>query len=224
MLDTNTAIITRFHYEDDAEFEKRFAFYCKRVLPTVLAQTDQNFDIAVWCEPRHANRFAQLSPKMKPFTATYEKRGGPFFADFTDWENVSGLKQYEIQVGLDSDDVIAPDYIETIHRLCRGERSILVTFNPLIYDIRLQRYGMIGGYGEKRASAFFALYYPGLRKFYFAYCDSHLRLGAYVDKVIIGPDMKCCALVHGMNDSTGWMKHPCCQELKPHLRPAWIMK
>ena len=219
----NTAIVTRFHYEDDAKFERRFAFYCERVLPTLLAQTDQNFDIAVWCEPRHAERFTQLSPKMKPFTATYKKRGGPFFADFTDWQNVSGLKQYEIQVGLDSDDIVAPDYIETIHRLCQGGRSVLVSFPPLVYDLHSGRFGRLRGYSATQTSAFFALYYPGLKGFRFAYCGSHLRLWKHVDKVILGPEEKCCALVHGMNDSTAWREHRC-EGLKPTQKPGWIAR
>lgn len=181
----------------------RFSFYRDRVLPLLLAQGDQEFDIAIWCNPLHAERFKALSEKIVTFSATYTPREG-LFADFTDWRNVSGLKQYEIQMGLDSDDFVNRDYVATVRSLCVGEKSMLVSFQPQIAHLRRKEIGKMRQYHEKSTSAFFALYYPRLKGFKFAYCDSHTQLWRYVDSVALVPEGHCCATANGMNDSTVW--------------------
>lgn len=214
----STAFITRFHYPEGAEFEWRFEFYRKWTLPTLLGQTDQDFDIAVWCEPWHEDRFRELSPKIRTFQAKHERVARRRFADFTDWANVKGLERYEIQCGLDSDDLVAPDYVKTVHELCCGDESLLVSFIPLLMEIG-GRVGTMNNVSAGRTSAFFALYYPGLRGFKFAYCDSHRFLWRYTKRVEIVPAGMCCAVAHGHNDSTIWDE---CVMKELEQIPGWL--
>jgi hypothetical protein len=223
----DTAIITRFHYpQDSKQFDWRFGFYRDYVLPTVLDQEDQDFDIAIWCEPWHEDQFRALSDKIRTFHATYTPGDNApnyrrLFADFTEWENVSGLPKYKIQVGLDSDDIIGPEYVKTIHDLCVGHESALVSFQPVLLEASTGRIAKMQEYTPQSTSAFFALYSPDSANHRFAYCDSHLRLWKIVSKVFLIQPCHCCAVAHGRNDSTLWNNNT---HLIAPNELAWVKK
>jgi len=197
------AFIIRFHYtKDDPKFEWRFQYFKEEVLPRILAQTDQDFDIAIWCEKHHEDIFRSLSQKIKTFQATYAKRDSHLFIDYTEWENVSGLGKYNIQIGLDSDDLIETNFVETVTKLCTGHKSILISFQPVKMDIFTgERYKM-DQYSQFRGSPIFAFYQPNLDDYKFAYHTSHLRMPKIAQRIIIIPEGYAMMSIHGKNDST----------------------
>jgi len=207
------AIIIRMHYpEGDPRFEWRLAYFQAMVLPRLLGQTDQNFDIAVRCYAWQEERIKSLSKKIITFRVKDEfervrkVRGKKYFVDFAKWEDVEGLKKYDIQSGLDSDDLVSPKYIETIHRMVDASskwQSLHISFQPRVFDAMTFKTGDIGvKYSEKKGSAFMSIYQPNKENYRFVYEESHLRIGRHFDKsIIIGPGF-CWATVHGNNFST----------------------
>jgi len=166
-----TVLIIRFHYQkDDPRFAWRFAYFQSMVLPRILGQTDQNFDIAIWCNEWHDGLFRALSEKIRTFRVKAEARyrtgigGKRYFLDFAPWKDVEGLEQYDIQAGLDSDDLVEPDFISTIHELVKkngAENSLHISFQPGLFFVKKLATGpMRNIYGPTRGSAFMALYQP----------------------------------------------------------------
>jgi hypothetical protein len=216
----NHAIIIRFHYpKDHPKFEFRFNHFKNVTLPSILSQTDQNFDIAIRCNPIHAKILEDLSPKICTFQVKNEKEGyvkkygSVYFQDFTAWENVIGLPKYEIQSGLDSDDVITATYIETVHRLLKEHgpgRSMHISFQPMVFDVNdLSRVEPIGiRYRPRKGSAFFTIYQPDVvgKRYFFAYEKSHLEIGKFMDDSIVVPEGYAYVAVHGFNESTKMRK------------------
>jgi len=205
------AIITRFHYpKKSAEFDWRFGFYRDYILPCLIEQEDKDFDIAIWCEPWHEEQFLALSDKIRTFQATYTPGyhaahvSSGIFTDLTEWENVSGLPEYKIQAGLDSDDIVGPEYIKIIRSLCVGDETILVSFQPVLLNASTGKLAPMRQYTTEETSAFFALYNPGNTHYRFAYCEGHVNLWKIVDKVVLVQQGHCCAVSHGHNDSTHW--------------------
>lgn len=200
----STVIITRFHYpKEDRKFNWRFEYFKNSVLPKILDQSDNDFDIAIWCEKHHEDLFKSLSPRIKIFQASYEKRNSGLFIDYTAWENVTGLGKYVIQIGLDSDDLISRDFIKKTKSLCNGYQTILVSFQPVKKDIKTGKRYAMDQYTRLRGSPIFALYQPNLEDDYkFAYHTSHLRMALITKKVILVPEGYVEMSIHDQNDST----------------------
>jgi len=199
------AVITRFHYpKDDPEYRWRLDYYRDEVLPRLLRQYCQDFDIWIWCEPWQEKELKSLSPRIRTFRATYAKRDSHLFIDYTLWENVFGLPKYEIQVGLDSDDLVAPGFIEKIQELCQGDKSLLLSFQPIKFDIATGNRYHMDQYTEQRGSPIFAFYQPDIytKDFKFAYHTSHLRMPVLAQKRIIVPEGYAYMSIHDRNDST----------------------
>lgn len=205
-------LITRFHYADnDPRFEWRFAFYKAMVLPRILRQEDQDFDIAIRCNRFHAARFEELSPRIMTFqtgddTAHYKRNGMKrYFHDFVPWEAVSGLPKYDIQSGLDSDDLIGPDYIRIINETFRHETEAThLCFQPELFRLQTLRIEPMREYSRERGSAFRSLYQPDKGDGYkFIDGVSHMILGRYANKTVVIPKGHCFAVAHHFNESTG---------------------
>jgi pyruvyltransferase len=168
-----------------------------------LNQTDQDFDIYIWCGKHHGEIFRNLHPKIKTFRATYDKRDSHLFIDYTSYDRTIGLPKDSIQVGLDSDDLLEPEFVERIKRECVGDKSIHISFQPTKYDIRANKEYIMDEYTLERGSPIFAIYQPEYN--YFAYHTSHLRLPRFFDeKRIISGYTKMS--IHQLNDSTGIKK------------------
>jgi hypothetical protein len=197
------AVITRFHYlQDGPDYRWRFDYYAKEVLPRLLAQTDQGFDLWVWCEPWQDAEILGLSPRINIFRAAYKKRDSRFFIDYTHWEDVTGLPKYKIQIGLDSDDLVRPDFIAKVRGLCAGPDSIHVGFQPLKLDVKTGKKYRMDQYTHKRGSPIFAFYQPG-PDFKFAYHTSHLIMPTLAQHQTIVPEGLVFMTIHDRNDSTG---------------------
>lgn len=215
----NHVVVIRFHYpENDLRFKWRFEYFRKEVLPRLIQQTDQNFDIAIWCESWHKKLFEDLSNKIIVFDIKPEKKGyirysdrkraksygGKFFIDFTQWENVIGLEKYDIQTALDSDDLVSKDYIARIKKECsRVDSSLHITFQPkkLFVDKGIEKtHNVI--YNTMKGSMFYSIYQPDKSNYLFVYHDSHLVIGKYMKKSIYIPECYCWQSIHKYNEST----------------------
>jgi hypothetical protein len=113
--------IIRFHYEkDDPRFEWRLNYFIKEVLPRIKKQTIQGFDICIRCNDWHKDIFENLGLKTFKIANEYsaykfnKKKTCTYFYDFATWDRVIGLEKYDLQVGLDSDDLIEDKYLEKI--------------------------------------------------------------------------------------------------------------
>lgn len=208
----SAALIIRFHYNvKDPRFEWRFRYFESTVLPKIEAQSYSEFDICVRCNPLHADRFRRLTPRILPFhvkneTVRYKRQGNKrYFYDFAPWSAVQGLKRYDVQLGLDSDDLISSSYVHKVMTLANLYQDTLhISFQPEIYRLASKKVESIGfRYDAQRGSAFMALSQPDKSNYRFIYERSHLTLGSLARYSILLPKGDCWATVHHINESTG---------------------
>ena len=210
-----TAFIIRFHYnEDDPRFKWRFEYFNKAVLPKILKQKDQDFDICIRCNPVHNQLFMDLCPKIKTFQVKNEqaryfkgRNNKQYFEDHVDWCDVIGLEQYDLQIGLDSDDLIDEHYVELIKKEVakykEHYKSLHICFQPMMYRLKNGKKKAMMAYTPTRGSAFMALYQPDKINYKFIYCMSHISLCKLVEKSVVIPQGHCWATAHNINESTG---------------------
>lgn len=204
--------------QDDPRWSWRLAYFQSVVLPKILAQTDQDFDICMRVNEHHAEEVKALSDKIKVFDVKPEKRGWVkpgyahkmkrYFVDFIPFEDTVGLDRYDIQIGLDSDDMPLKDYfVERIKNEFAEypDRTQHLSFQPHIFHTpSLRMYKCPVEYGAKHGSAIFAIYQPQDRDQYlFAYHDSHLKMPSYFESARRIEEDFCCYSVHDHNSSTG---------------------
>lgn len=210
-MKTNILII-RFHYQEaDLRFDWRFDYFKAMVLPRILKQTDQNFDIGIRCNPKHDELFKALSPKIKTFhtkndDARYKvgRNGKKYFEDFVAWVDVVGLEKYDIQTGIDSDDLMGPNYIKMVNEAMAGQKEAThACFQPELFDLKTLTTKPMMRYYEIRGSAFMALYQPDKTNYRFLYERSHISLFKFAKRSIILPKGHCWATAHWINESTG---------------------
>lgn len=208
----NKVIIIRFHYPvDDKRFEWRFGFFKTIVWPRILAQTNQDFDVAIRCNPAHEILFKSLPGKKNIITfqtandtARYKVNGHKrYFHDFVPWESVSGLPMYDIQIGLDSDDLVSPLYVDMIQEACKGNESVHVFFQPELFRLKTLKIESMAEYSRRRGSAFRALYQPDKSDYKFIDSVSHMILGTLAKKSVGYQRGHCFAVAHDLNESTG---------------------
>jgi hypothetical protein len=219
MIAYSAVLIIRFHYADnDPRFYWRFKYFRNEVLPRILAQTNQNFDIAIRCNPEHDKLFQELNPRIKTFHIRNErvsyfksKNGKRYFRDHARWDEVEGLPMYDIQMGLDSDDLITPDYVQIMRETCRKfagiagntDKKLHLSFQPRKIYLKTGREIGMMEYTPTRGSAFMALFQPIKDATYkFIYCMSHLNLCKIADDSITIPSGHCLVSIHGHNEST----------------------
>ena len=206
-----TAFIIRFHYEEnDPRFAWRFQYFKESVLPRILAQTEQDFEIAIRCNPAHDQLFKDLSEKIRVFHVrgeyvAYKKE--KYFYDFVEWDRVIDLPRYELQLGLDSDDLIEPNYLEWVRKTRRGmpdHETTHICFQPQLLDVKTGEIHPIKQvYSSTKGSAFFAIYQPAtVEPYVFAYQESHLTIGRHFTNKIVMPEGICFASCHHLNEST----------------------
>lgn len=212
----DTAFIIRFHYrEHDPDFDWRFSYFRSAVLPRILAQTEQDFEIAIWCNPWHHALFKSLSEKIRVFGVRPEAEGlirsedraraDKFHIDFTYWKDVVDLPAYDLQIGLDSDDLIHECYVARILEEVKvhGDGSLHICFQPMIFNLANRTYyDFKFRYGPEKGSAFFALLQKDKSKFLFAYEHSHLKLPSLFDRSVTIPEGYCWFTAHDRNASS----------------------
>lgn len=212
------AFVIRFHYpSSDPRLKWRLSYFQAMVLPRILAN-GCGFDIAVRCYPEHDEIFRSMSGRIVPFHIRNEeerkvqKYGRIYFEDFAPWSDVLGLGKYDLQMGLDSDDLIGPGYVAGIKAAIaeNGEgKPLHVCYQPEIFDADRLRVVPIGvQYTPKRGSAFFGIYQPAGNGYIFSYEDSHLKLWRHFPRSIVLPAGSAWATAHGLNESTKAKNQP----------------
>ena len=208
----NHALIIRFHYgKEDPRFDWRFSYFKAVVLPRILNQTRKDFDICIWCNKWHDEIFKSLSSRIKIFHSKKETikyrilKGKKYYYDFIEYEDLEGLDKYEIQSGIDSDDLISRDYIDTIVKYLKNEKGKThLCFQPKTFNLKTLAIKPMLPYHSKRGSPFLSLYQPNKEDNYkFIYCDSHISMWRYAKKSIIIPSGHCFMTIHYLNESTG---------------------
>jgi hypothetical protein len=212
-----TAFIIRFHYEEnDPRFEWRFNYFVDAVLPRIKAQTVQVDDICIRCNAWHKDRFEKLGLKtfyVKDEFVKYKDSGTgkKYFHDFVSFDRVVGLEKYDVQFGLDSDDLIEPDYVSLM--IAKIEqyadrhpgKSLHLCFQPQTINIRNGKAEIkpMREYTPTRGSAFMSLFQPDKENYTFVYCESHMTLWKHADASFVLPVGYCMATIHDINESTG---------------------
>lgn len=201
--------VIRFHYsENDPRFMWRFNFFKTRVLPRLQKQSETGFEIYVWSNPAHDKLFHELN--CKTFHAPDKRRyKNGYFHDFVSFEELEGFPKLELQMGLDSDDFIMPDYVKIIfdfvklHKAKFPEQSFHICFQPRLFDLKTKVKTNMRRYNTRKGSAFMALYQPVRLPYRFIYSESHISIITKADqKQVIGPGF-CYAVKHNINESTG---------------------
>src|SRR3972149_4656365 len=130
-------VVIRFRYPEITEGVKwRFNYLKSEVLPRLLRQSRQDFDLAILCNPQHRDLIKSLGHKIIPCFIK-EEWVGQQHVDFLPYENIIGLRRYKIQTAVDSDDLILrEDYIAKIESLFASKRhSCYLSFQPYIQDL-----------------------------------------------------------------------------------------
>src|SRR5690554_1734409 len=198
------AFITRLHYpRNHPDWQWRLKYYSDRVLPSILNQTDQDFDIWVWCEPHHVSEVKGLHRRIRTFWAPYQAKGEKYLADQVQYDQTVGLPKYKLQIGIDSDDFISKKLLQKARSICKGEQSTVVSFQPVLFDVKTKRcFYMKRRYGPNFGSAVFAFYQPNLDNYQFAYTVGHRSLPKLAEKVVVVPEGYAFVSIHDRNYST----------------------
>lgn len=206
-----TGFIIRFHYEEnDKRFPWRLDFFKNEVLPRIKNQTFKDFDICIGCNQWQVKIFQELG--LKTFTADWPVRykNNRFFHDFVKFEDLQGLEKYDVQFGLDSDDLIEENYVQTAmleiqnHIRLHRSSSFHLSYQPKLFRWKDRRIERMNKYNVQRGSAFMCLYQPITENNYrFIYEESHITIikKAVYKKII--PEGFCYAVAHDLNESTG---------------------
>lgn len=214
-----TAFVIRMHYKKtDKRWPWRLAYFQAVVLPKILAQKDQDFDICMRVNPHHSDQVLALSDKIKIFDAIpkkrdwvdpkYRRKQKKYFVDFIDYKYLTGLDRYDIQIGIDSDDIILrDDFVSRAKQevLKDPTKSLHISFQPHIFHANtLRMFECPTKYGEAKGSPIFAYYQPESQKRYiYAYEYSHLKMPTNATRKIRIEEDYCCYSVHDCNSSTG---------------------
>ena len=212
----NHVVIIRMHYPiDSPKFDWRFSYFASMVLPRLLRQKNQDFDIAIRCNPAHADLFRSLSDRIIPFTIRpeaegkikegYERKARRFFVDFIPWADVMGLEKYRIQTTLDSDDLLLrTDYIDKIEETFKGlKTSAHLSFQPYIFQVSTLRvFTCPIKYNRDKGSAFYSIYQPNESDYIFAYDTSHLKMSRKFKQKFFINEGYCAFSVHHANSSS----------------------
>jgi hypothetical protein len=183
---THAVIIRMKYLPGDPRWPWRFAFFRDEVLPRILAQTDQNFDLCIWCHPHHRRELSRLDPKVQAFTTKHPP------------------KNYHIQTRTDTDDWLETEYIAKAREVIRAEareQPLVVNFQPWKLDLRTGRVFQVRRrYGPQEPSMFLSLFQPDLGPAYRqVYCIRHNWMHRLFPRVITVPEGYCYLVIHDAN-------------------------
>jgi hypothetical protein len=196
-------MLIRFCYApDDPARAWRFDWFRSQVLPRILAQRRAKFDLWLWLNPADRAEIEAMDPRIQTFTVA--TTGNPAQVRLP-WSQVRGLPRYPVQVRIDSDDLIGPDFVATARRQLRQLRPAraLVFFQPWKLDVATGRVYESRVYSRRKVSMFLAMRQPVERSDYrWVYGRGHMKMHALVDAVGEIPLGHCWLACHQFNDST----------------------
>lgn len=226
----DAAMLIRFAYAEgypEAARAWRFAWFREQTLPRILAQRDADFDLWLWINEKHRAEVEAMSPRIRTFTADHIL---PLDARIP-WSAAHDLPRYPIQLRLDSDDLIGPDYVSTARTALAGLRAprALVWFQPYKVDVVTQKLYWCApmrrttryAYGNDRPSAFLALRQPVDHPDYsWVYGRGHMKAHLLADEVAPAGVGHCVAACHAHNDSTAIVRGDTL--IPDRRRPEWL--
>lgn len=198
------AVITRIHYEkDDPKFIGRVETYRKYTLPSLLNQTDQDFDIFVWCEPHHDELFMNLNNRINVIHGDWKPRArtGKYFIDYTPYSAIRGLDRYIAQLGVDSDDELLPTAVEEVKKHLNGDRKA-ISIQPTKHDTETGKNYRMKSYQKRdKLAPIFCIYQPD-DPYLFIYEYGHYSGMPlqFKNKIYLGE--LAIMNIHGENEST----------------------
>ena len=200
------AVIIRMHYQPgDPKFAWRLAFFRSMVLPRLLTQTCQDFEIWVVCHPEHVHEVETLG--------NVHVVGLPGFSSLGMWTSQDlgdALPRFDLQTALDSDDLVTLNYIDRIREEV-GQRlgqKLIVSFQPYkLYLPEVRRYVMWERYYEQQCSMFWTLYTPPGEEYRSVLEFDHSFAWKWCPNVVTIPEGYCDMVIHGGNMETGLEPH-----------------
>lgn len=191
------AVITRLHFEPgDPAWEQRLALFRVLTLPCIANQTIRNFTYYVICHPGCKDQIAALNPKITPLP-------WPIFPSaFGQDINYNELiPPHNLQVSIDSDDLVSPGYLRRLLqevKLCKSQQ--VITFIPVKFSLlHTAFYEMTEAYGGEKASPFYSLYNPIIENFYSIYNFNHFNVPKELAPVRLIQPGYCSLVVHEHN-------------------------
>jgi hypothetical protein len=198
-------VCTRQRYEDDETFRKRMALARKTCIPAVIAAAEELqelADIALergvedrWAKLDVAWRWLVLDRHIVEATEVIRSAGWRWRLQLA---SAWGPEDDDVQVTLDSDDRIEPEYLVTVASHWRPGKTELRSWQPIkqrLKDGRLHRHRY--RYRVKgRVSPFYAVYNPTERVH--AYVVSHGKLHELIEPIWMR-DPGAIAVIHGEN-------------------------
>lgn len=204
-------IITRLHYDlGNPKFAKRVELFKQHTLPSLLAQTDQDFDIWIWTEAHHDEAVKAIHPRINVFHGNWVKREKAatgvkkYFIDYTPYKDIIGLPAYATQLNLDSDDTLSPDAVAEVKKHAQGDKILVISLQPLKIDLRTGKRYHMHNYPGARCAPIFALYQPleHPKPFMFVNEFGHMRAGRHAEGKVALPEGFSFMNIADHNEST----------------------
>lgn len=123
----------------------------------------------------------------------------------------AAMPRFEIQTGMDSDDLVSPNYIARIKEEVEKSlnKSLVVSFQPYKLDmLTMKRYKMVERYYSQKCSPFITLYQPDGERYENILNLNHTYISGWCSNVVTIPEGYADMLIHGTN----WATH-----LNPNL-------
>lgn len=217
-----TIFLTRLHYPPGPRAEWRMAYFAAMCLPRIReAAPDVDVYLRVqewqrpWCESIGCKPWT-VRPEFENWIKPgYAEKATRYHVDFVPWGGVVGVPRAELQIAIDSDELLMPrtrpGLLERLRRELASAppgESCHVSFQHEMFDVRECRlYRSQYRYSTEKGSPFYALWQPNPEEPYvFAYDDSHQRIGQQMRhrRFIAddGPNAWVAASVHSHNAST----------------------
>ena len=121
-------IIIRMFHHNRAEMRWRLAYFQACVLPRLQAQTVQDFDIAILSYLQDHAALEEMDSRIKCFVLDMNKFDYKNQSNFK-YDQTIGLKKYNNQIRMDSDDLVSPDFIDMI----LAADTPFVSFQPELF-------------------------------------------------------------------------------------------
>lgn len=206
-------VVTRFYYPEwDDDVQTRYDFWVNECLSRLNDQTDSGFRLNVWVDDGPHGTGGVYVPEVGVapvnfFTVTLPELEG--WEGFANWGDVHGFEGSRVMIGLDSDDMVSPKFIETVRKESEGrESNVLVSFQPTKLDLKSgNRYRMKNYRLRNKCSPIFAMIQPDPDDRVFPYYKGHYRLPKddRWDTVWVGEGL-CQMGIHHLNSRTTIVK------------------
>lgn len=206
-------IVNKLYYQNEQDLLTRIKIYKKITLPSLLEQTNQNFDIGVLCNPKHEDIIREIHPRIIPFFSDVPTSfrfidGVKFYIHFLKWGDIYGIEKYDIQTCVSSDDYVKPEFTQKIEDVIREEddgKSTHIYFEPrLMKLITGETKDMLMKYREGFTSGFYSIYQPNKDPYIYVGQECHTKIGNLFEKSIMVKGDYCYIGIHDTNDSSHW--------------------